>query len=184
MSLRSGQPRLFMSRHVRGVSTRTSQAATVSVQTKKYFCALRWGGRSSDAGRVTVSLPLLVEFVELSAMVAAGHGGGRQERKEEGAARRGACDGGVYTRLASSWAATWRCYSRRAPIIIEPDSVAPSSVYLLSVSPHSPSSSDSHLLTVDATGLRRCARRRTDMQMTVVRCPRVAGAHPNQAICM
>jgi len=39
--LSAGHPGVLRSLHVRGDRTRVSQAATVRVQTKKYFCALR-----------------------------------------------------------------------------------------------------------------------------------------------
>lgn len=48
--LRVGQPGDFQRRQVRGERTRVSHAATVSVQTRKYLWALRWGGRLSSLG--------------------------------------------------------------------------------------------------------------------------------------
>ena len=39
-----------MRRHVLGERTRVSQAATVSVQTKKYLCALKCGGKLREGG--------------------------------------------------------------------------------------------------------------------------------------
>ena len=49
--LRTGHSFVFSRRKARGDKTRVSQAATVSVHTKKYLCAARCGERSSDAGR-------------------------------------------------------------------------------------------------------------------------------------
>jgi hypothetical protein len=52
-----GQPGLCLkSFHVLGDKTRVSQAATVNVQTKKYLCADRWGGRFKYAGRMSRGL--------------------------------------------------------------------------------------------------------------------------------
>ena len=43
---RTGHPSLFfISLQVRGERTSVSHAATVKVQTKKYLCALKWGGK-------------------------------------------------------------------------------------------------------------------------------------------
>ena len=56
MILRTGQPGDLMRRHVRGVSTRKSQAATVRVQTKKYLWALRWGGSWREGGRLMMDV--------------------------------------------------------------------------------------------------------------------------------
>jgi len=56
---RTGQPSFVLTmRHDRGERTRVSQAATVRVQTKKYLCAERWGGRLRDGG--SVFLPHIV----------------------------------------------------------------------------------------------------------------------------
>ncbi len=52
--LRVGQPGDLRRRHVLGDRTRVSQAATVSVQTRKYLCELRWGGRLRESGRRAV----------------------------------------------------------------------------------------------------------------------------------
>src|SRR5262245_35118487 len=49
-TLRGGQPGVLKTRHSLGERTRVSHAATVSVHTKKYFCADRWGGRLRDGG--------------------------------------------------------------------------------------------------------------------------------------
>lgn len=57
MILRTGHSGLFMRRQARGDRTRVSHAATVSVQTKKYLCALRWAGRLSESGRREVMSP-------------------------------------------------------------------------------------------------------------------------------
>jgi len=48
--LRAGQPGDRHRRQLRGERTRVSHAATVSVQTRKYLCALRWGERLSSLG--------------------------------------------------------------------------------------------------------------------------------------
>ena len=45
MIFSTGHSEVFMSLHARGERTRVSHAATVSVHTKKYLCAERWGGR-------------------------------------------------------------------------------------------------------------------------------------------
>ena len=50
--LRTGHSLVRKRRHARGDNTRVSQAATVSVHTKKYFCAERWGGRLRESGRI------------------------------------------------------------------------------------------------------------------------------------
>jgi len=52
----------------RGVRTRVSQARTVRVQTKKYFCAERWGGRWREGGRAGIAGDVpLVELVDMAA---------------------------------------------------------------------------------------------------------------------
>lgn len=51
MTLRMGHPGDLRSLHVLGDKTRVSHAATVRVQTRKYLCALRWGGRLRESGR-------------------------------------------------------------------------------------------------------------------------------------
>lgn len=93
MILSSGHPLVRRRRHVRGVRTSVSQAATVSVQTKRYFCAERWGGRSSEGGSwigPSVEFPAVEfvadEFVELDMVVAAWGRGfrGGEERDKEG----------------------------------------------------------------------------------------------------
>ena len=65
MILRRGHSGVFMRRHVLGERTRVSQAATVSVQTKKYLCADRWGGRSREGGRMEVGSVLLPDIAGL-----------------------------------------------------------------------------------------------------------------------
>ena len=50
MILRRGHSGVFMRRHVLGERTRVSQAATVRVQTKKYLCALKCGGKLREGG--------------------------------------------------------------------------------------------------------------------------------------
>lgn len=49
--LSAGHPGDRKRRHVLGERTRVSHAATVRVQTRKYLCALKCGGRSRDGGR-------------------------------------------------------------------------------------------------------------------------------------
>ena len=48
--LSAGHPGVLRRRHVRGDRTSVSHAATVRVQTKKYLCAERWGGRLREGG--------------------------------------------------------------------------------------------------------------------------------------
>ena len=48
--LSAGHSDVFINLHVLGDSTSVSQAATVKVQTKKYLCAERCGGRSREGG--------------------------------------------------------------------------------------------------------------------------------------
>lgn len=56
--LRTGHSLVFMSLQLRGDNTRVSHAATVRVHTKKYLCALRWGGRFRYGGkRAPISNP-------------------------------------------------------------------------------------------------------------------------------
>ena len=54
MIFSTGHSEVFISLHARGERTRVSHAATVSVQTKKYLCALRWGGKLREGGRSDV----------------------------------------------------------------------------------------------------------------------------------
>lgn len=63
MILRTGHSPVFMSRHARGDSTSVSQAATVSVQTKKYLCALKCGGRLRDGGSNEVMSAMVIYSV-------------------------------------------------------------------------------------------------------------------------
>src|SRR5260221_11853133 len=56
MILSKGHPLDLKSLHERGDRTRVSQAATVRVQTIKYLCALRWGGRLREFGSVKVDM--------------------------------------------------------------------------------------------------------------------------------
>lgn len=51
-TLRAGHPGVLNNLHVLGDRTRVSHAATVSVQTKKYFWALKCAGRSSELGKL------------------------------------------------------------------------------------------------------------------------------------
>lgn len=57
-TLRAGQPGDFIRRQVRGERTRVSHAATVSVHTRKYLWALRWGGRLREGGSWSMRLGL------------------------------------------------------------------------------------------------------------------------------
>jgi hypothetical protein len=50
MALRTGHPSVFKSLKLLGLKTRESHAATVSVHTKKYLWADRWGGRRRELG--------------------------------------------------------------------------------------------------------------------------------------
>lgn len=59
MSLSAGQLGILKRRHVRGERTRVSQAAMVRVQTRKYLCAERCGGRLSSLGRVRVGTAIV-----------------------------------------------------------------------------------------------------------------------------
>ena len=62
MIFNTGHSEVFMSLHARGERTRVSHAATVSVQTKKYLCALRWGGRLREGGRSDVISAIVSVF--------------------------------------------------------------------------------------------------------------------------
>src|ERR1700722_7045277 len=53
-TLSGGHPLSTNSLHVCGDSTSVSHSATVSVHTKKYLCADRCGGRSSEGGSCSV----------------------------------------------------------------------------------------------------------------------------------
>lgn len=66
--LRAGHPGVFIRRHVLGDKTRVSHAATVRVQTRKYLCALRWGGRLRAGGRESAR-DMMGEGVKLSVVV-------------------------------------------------------------------------------------------------------------------
>lgn len=49
-TLRAGHSLVLRSLQVLGLRTSVSHAATVRVQTKKYLCAERCGGKSNEAG--------------------------------------------------------------------------------------------------------------------------------------
>jgi len=60
MTLRTGHPSVFKSLKLLGLNTRESHAATVRVQTKKYLCADRWGGRRRELGNKSGLMVMLV----------------------------------------------------------------------------------------------------------------------------
>lgn len=76
-SLSAGHSLVRRRRHERGERTRVSQAATVRVQTKKYLCAERCGGRSREGGSVGPS-----DIAGPVARVGGGRGGGRRQGRE------------------------------------------------------------------------------------------------------